>query len=369
MAVDSNGTNGNGATPVADPEAVRTAHREPLKPTGKLAEFKSFDVTPVIGTEFPEVKLLDWLEAPNSDELLRELAITVSRRGVVIFRAQDGITTEHQKELARRLGKLSGGPATSDLHIHPVNNSRQNPGVDDYISMVGDKQVKNYGGIGGALSNNADGKRQSSRQEWHTDIQWERVPCDYSVLRMEVIPPTGGDTMYASGYEIYDRISAPYQKFLESLSVTCSQVKYVEAAKKLGIELFEGPRGAPENTGIDLAAVHPLVRTNPVTGWKSIFGAGIHIEKINGLSPAESDHLKDVFLRLIVENHDLQARCKWQNPNDVAIWDNRSVFHAATVDYSGARRGYGARSIGEPPYFDPESISRRQGLYAEATQA
>ena len=85
----------------------------------------------------------------------------------------------------------------------------------------------------------------------------------------------------------------------------------------MGIELFEGPRGAPENTGSELAAVHPLVRTNPVTGWKSIYGVGIHIEKINGLSELESDHLKDVFLRMIMENHDLQVRCRWQNPNDM----------------------------------------------------
>lgn len=57
-------------------EAVRIDHREPLKPSGKLAGFESVDVTPVIGTEFKSAKLLDWLEAPDSDELLRELAIT-----------------------------------------------------------------------------------------------------------------------------------------------------------------------------------------------------------------------------------------------------------------------------------------------------
>jgi hypothetical protein len=49
---------------------------EPLKPTGILDQFKSFDVTPVIGKEFPEAHLVDWLRAPNADELLRELAIT-----------------------------------------------------------------------------------------------------------------------------------------------------------------------------------------------------------------------------------------------------------------------------------------------------
>jgi alpha-ketoglutarate-dependent taurine dioxygenase len=134
--------------------------------------------------------------------------------------------------------------------------------------------------------------------------------------------------MYASSYEMYDRISTPYQKFLDTLSVTCSQAKYVEAARKMGIELFEGPRGAPENVGADLTAVHPLVRTNPVTGWKSIFGAGIHIEKINGLSPSESDHLKDTFLRLIMENHDLQVRCKWNNPNDMGELSSMSNYNS-----------------------------------------
>lgn len=48
----------------------------PLELSGVLDQFKSFDVTPVIGREFPNVSLADWLRAPNSDELLRDLAIT-----------------------------------------------------------------------------------------------------------------------------------------------------------------------------------------------------------------------------------------------------------------------------------------------------
>lgn len=50
--------------------------REPLKLAGVLDEFKSFDVTPVIGREFPDAQLVDWLSAPNSDTLIRDLAIT-----------------------------------------------------------------------------------------------------------------------------------------------------------------------------------------------------------------------------------------------------------------------------------------------------
>ena len=53
-----------------------TLQKEPLKLSGALDSFDSFDVTPVIGREFPTANLKEWLQAPNSDELLRDLAIT-----------------------------------------------------------------------------------------------------------------------------------------------------------------------------------------------------------------------------------------------------------------------------------------------------
>jgi hypothetical protein len=51
-------------------------HGTPLKLSGALDNVKSFDLTPVIGREFQGVDLAAWLKAPNSDELLRDLAIT-----------------------------------------------------------------------------------------------------------------------------------------------------------------------------------------------------------------------------------------------------------------------------------------------------
>lgn len=53
-----------------------TNHRDPLKLSGALEKFESFDVTPVIGREFVGVDLSNLLRAPNSDELIRDLAIT-----------------------------------------------------------------------------------------------------------------------------------------------------------------------------------------------------------------------------------------------------------------------------------------------------
>lgn len=80
-----------------------------------------------------------------------------------------------------------------------------------------------------------------------------------------------------------------------------------------------GPRGAPENVGPELRAEHPVIRTNPVTGWKSVFAVGTHVQKINRVTEEESDHLLNWFVNLIVENHDLQVRFRWQNPNDLGM--------------------------------------------------
>ena len=69
-------------------------------------------------------------------------------------------------------------------------------------------------------------------------------------------------------------------------------------------------------------------------------------------------------MRLVVENHDLQVRHRWQIPNVVEIWDNRRVYHAATPDFEGRgeRLGHRAVSIGERPFLDVESKSRLEAL-------
>jgi alpha-ketoglutarate-dependent taurine dioxygenase len=65
------------------------------------------------------------------------------------------------------------------------------------------------------------------------------------------------------------------------------------------------------------------------------------------------------------------VRFKWLNTNDLAIWDNRSVFHTATYDIEGQGERYGVRavSIGERPYFDPESKSRTRDLQEQEIAA
>lgn len=181
------------------------------------------------------------------------------------------------------------------------------------------------------------------------------------------------DTLWASGYELYDRISKPLRGFLDSLTAYYAQPAFNETAERNNFKIYSAERGAPENVGEVLEAVHPVVRTNPVTGWKSIFAVGHHVKSIHGLSEDESRRFLDWFVQLIVENHDLQVRLRWQDENDLAIWDNRSVYHAATPDYLhqglGERTGSRAVSLGEKPYFDPQSTSRREALAAEILAA
>ncbi|KAF6806741.1 alpha-ketoglutarate-dependent sulfonate [Colletotrichum sojae] len=336
---------------------------EPLKTSSAIDAYESLDVTPVIGREFPKANLVEWLNAPNADELIRDLAITISQRGVVFFRAQDDLTNDLQKQLILRLGELTGRPAESGLHIHPLLNSeRELGGSDPEISTISSVQHKKF--YRKPLAGEELSPKKQSTAQWHSDIAFEPVPADFSSLRLVQLPKTGGDTLWASGYEIYDRLSAPYQKFLESLSVTFEQPGFAQAAERNGFELYDKPRGNPRNIGNVLKAVHPVVRTNPVTGWKSVFPVGGHVKHINGVTAEESRHLLDWFLELLQKNHDLQVRFKWQNSNDIAIWDNRSTFHTATFDYDeqGDRFGNRAVGIGEAPYLDPNSKGRREAL-------
>ena len=303
--------------------------------------------------------------------------VPVSERGVVFFRKQDRLTNELQKRLILRLGEVSGRPPTSTLHVHPILNSSSEFGVgDDNVSTISSLHRKQVFGAG------VRNQRKYDSALWHSDIQFEACPADYTSLRLVQLPSTGGDTLWASGYDLYDRFSRPYRNFFEGLTATFVGEVFLRAIDDGRATLYPGTRGSPHNGGDHLAHVHPLVRTNPVTGWKSIYAIGTFPKVINELEPEESDELLKRLHDTILSNHDLQVRFKWRNSNDLgqlgdprdinmtdlltiqAIWDNRSVFHAATFDYEGLGERFGHRvvGIGEQPYLDPNSRSKAEAL-------
>jgi alpha-ketoglutarate-dependent taurine dioxygenase len=199
------------------------------------------------------------------------------------------------------------------LHVHPLTEESSEPG--DQISVIRSEKQKRGGGVTHQLS---DTSRYAS-VGWHADITFEPVPSDYAILKIHTLPPTGGDTLWASGYEIYDSLSPAMQIFLEGLTATHDAKFFLEEAERLGNPLRKGIRGNPLNQGDNLTAVHPVIRTNPVTGWKSVFVNKGFTRRINGVTKNENNMLLHYLFDLVVQNHDVQVRFK-RNKSDLAIW-------------------------------------------------
>ena len=353
-----------GTQPVpALPSASSIAPKAPLKASGLLDSlYASDELTPALGRVYPEIQLRDVLRHEKADELLRDIAIVISRRGVVFFKNQD-LSPEEQKYITNRLGHLTGKPASSGLHVHPVFNAERE-GKDQVVDEKGTSNKDNeISVISSNLHRSLEVAPRSGADEWHSDIAFEPVPADYTSLKVHTLPHTGGDTMWASGYEVYDLLSPPFRELFEKLNGFYYPPEFVESAARFGYALHPGPRGAADNVGTHLTTEHPIIRTNPVTGWKSVYGIGHHFNRVVGVSPDESDMLKRYIRDLVTQNHATQLRYRW-GKNDLAIWDNRSTYHAATPDYFdlGPRSGVRAVSCGERPYFDPNSRSRREEL-------
>jgi alpha-ketoglutarate-dependent taurine dioxygenase len=129
------------------------------------------------------------------------------------------------------------------------------------------------------------------------------------MLKIHTLPETGGDTLWASGYEVYDRLSPEMAAFLERLTATHDATFFHDEARRLGNPLRKGIRGSPLNHGEELTAVHPVIRTNrtyplyknitrtsltvflAVTGWKSVYVNKGFTKRINGVTKDESDVL------------------------------------------------------------------------------
>lgn len=179
----------------------------------------------------------------------------------------------------------------------------------------------------------------------HTDISFEPVPADYSMLQLRTIPKVGGDTMWSSMYSAYDALSPAMKKFLEGLTAVHDAEDFREQSAKwvifvyyqddapeiltnrvlflsinrFGFPLYSKERGHPENVGDKLQTVHPLIRTNPVTGYKALFVNRSFTRRINDLSIDESDAMLAYLFRLVAESFDFQARFRW-NVDDIGAF-------------------------------------------------
>ena len=154
-------------------------------------------------------------------------------------------------------------------------------------------------------------------------VTYEIQPPSYTSLKLLTGPPRGGggDTLWASQYAAFDSMSPHMQKYLESLTALHSAEMQAQGSRAAGRPV----RRAPVTTE------HPLVRTHPVTGWKSLFFNPGFVTSIVGVPKIESDHIISYLNEVFTTTPELHVRFQWQK-NDVAFWDNRITVSCLCSD-------------------------------------
>ncbi|HSC80818.1 MAG TPA: taurine dioxygenase [Chitinolyticbacter sp.] len=270
-------------------------------------------LSPAIGAVVDGVQLSEPLSDANRDALTE----TLLRHQVLFFRNQP-VTPTQQRDFARQFG---------DLHIHPIY-----PNVPETPQIL-------------VLDTHAD--NLPDNDNWHTDVTFITTPPLGAVLAAKKLPPTGGDTLWASGTAAFDALSPRLQALLDGLTATHDFAKSFPASRHA---ISQESRAQWEATRAKHPPLsHPVIRIHPVTGRKALFVNEGFTLRINELPPRESEALL-VFLYAHVARPEFTVRWRWQ-VNDVAFWDNRITQHYAVADYLPARRVmHRATILGDTPF-------------------
>lgn len=252
-----------------------------------------------VGTEVTGIAMTALDDA--AFERLRQM---VYDRGVVVLRDQS-LTPEEHIAFANRWGGI-------DINNYfPLNG--QHPEIAE-VRKEADQRVN----IGGG---------------WHTDHSYDQVPAMGSILVARELPPSGGDTLFASMGAAYDALSEGLKATLETLNAVHS-ADHIYARDGLYAQTDQA--SALRGHKLKTRAVHPAVIRHPVTGRKLLYVNGAFTLHFDGWTREESRPLLD-YLYTLGTREEFQCRLDWK-PGTVAIWDNRTTWHLAQNDYHGHRR-------------------------------
>lgn len=286
--------------------------------TASAPAFTRFEVAPLttrIGAEIHGVDLREDL----SDEVVAEIRSALLTYKVIFFREQD-ITDEQHIAFARKFG---------DLEIHPVTPKDQ-PNREIF-RLYTRRDGPGYAG------------KRTGADLWHSDVTWREKPSLGSVLRGRTIPEVGGDTMFADMAAAYEGLSSAMKDWVSTLTAVHDGGGF---ATIQGRSVEEFHKEFPPQR-------HPVVRTHPETGERTLYVNVAFCTHIEGLSAKESAWLLDhLYAQAAIPEY--QVRFRWR-PNSIAFWDNRACQHYAVNDYFPAIREMDRVTIiGDKPYFDPE---------------
>lgn len=255
------------------------------------------------------------LREPLPPATLHAFEAALIEHKVVMLRDQH-LTTEQHVALSRQFG---------DLEVHPMRPQGEFPEI-----LV--------------LDNHKDNPVLST-DVWHSDTTFRKTPTKYTILRCQIMPKLGGDTLWANMEAAYDGLGSSFKTMVDGMRA---------------VHDFQNFRVLFKNTDEDRAKLrkmedlfpnpsHPVARTHPVTGRKSIYVNPQFTLRIEGLKPAESRAILDVlFAQALVPEY--QFRLRWA-PGTIVFWDNRSTQHYAANDYYPERRRMERTAvIGDAPF-------------------
>ena len=221
------------------------------------------------------------------------------------------------------------GPA----HIHPTSGAPKGfPKVHLVHRSASDTTASDYF------------QERTNSITWHTDVSYEMQPPSTTFLYFLDGPTSGGDTLFGNMAEAYRRLSPEFQKRLHGLKAVHSGHEQANAAVGRKNPVRRDP----------VTNVHPIVRTHPVTGEKSLYVNQQFTRRIVGFKKEESDNLLKFLFDHIALSADLQVRVKWGR-GTVVVWDNRVTAHTAILDWQDGQRRHLARITprAERPFETP----------------
>ncbi len=264
-------------------------------------------LTYALGAELKGVTLAD---ASRDDGLFAEIKQLLLEHKVLFARDQEMTDDEHAN-FARKFGPLEDHPLAP--------SSKGEPGII-HIWKTPESPPERY------------------ENSWHNDATWRECPPMGAVLRCVECPPVGGDTMWANMELAYERLPDHIKKTIADLRARHSMEASFMAAKPIEERLAMKARFPdPE---------HPVVRTHPVTGRKSLFTSSFITHFTNFHTAERVRYGQDLhpgaynLMEYLVSQSaipEYQVRWRW-SPNAVAIWDNRCTQHYAVMDYPPCHR-------------------------------
>lgn len=174
---------------------------------------------------------------------------------------------------------------------------------------------------------------------WHSDLSYDANPSDATLLYAVEIPPQGGDTLFSNMVLAYESLPGGTKKRIEGLNAVH---RYGYRGGDAVVDLND----KQENTHPDV--IHPMVRTNPLSGRKALFVNPGFTVAIEGMAEEESKALLNELFEHALEP-DLIYRHRWK-PGQLVACDNRSTIHCATAGYEGHPRTLWRMIVGGTGY-------------------